>query len=63
MLKVSPLFTDRAVLCRGKEIRVFGQAKAGAAVRVELISREGRRLADAECDVEADGSFMAYLPI
>ena len=61
MLKVSPLFTDRAVLCRGKEIRVFGQAKAGAAVRVELISREGRRLADAECAAEADGSFMAYL--
>ena len=61
MLKLSPLFTDGAVLCRGKEIRIFGQADAGAAVRAELTGLDGRRLAEAETAANADGSFTALL--
>ena len=37
MLKVCPLFTDGTVLCREKEIRVFGEASDGAALRVMLL--------------------------
>ena len=36
MLKISPIFSDGAVLCRRKELRIFGGAEDGARVRCEL---------------------------
>ena len=61
MLKPSPLFSDGAVLCRGKEIRIFGQAEPGAILRATLRNRTGSTLAEAECRGEKDGSFLALL--
>lgn len=46
MLKPSPLFTDGAVLCRGKEIRIFGEVSEGAEVTVTLEDRTGALLAE-----------------
>ena len=45
MLKVAPIFTDGAVLCRRKEIRIFGEAEEGAEVRCELRDEKDRLLA------------------
>jgi len=55
MLKLSPLFGHGAVLCRGKEIRVFGQAEEGRAITVTL----GDDVA--HCTAR-DGRFLAHLP-
>ena len=60
MLKPAALFTDGAVLCRNKEIRVFGEADEGATVAVTLTSSRGSLLAEAEC-VCRDGRFLACL--
>ena len=59
MLKPASLFTDGAVLCRNKEIRVFGEADA-AGVAVTLEDRHGALLAEAECACR-DGHFLARL--
>ncbi len=61
MLKVSPLFTDGAVLCRRKEIRVFGEAEDGKTVLVTLLGEANQPLATAEAEVRA-GRFLALLP-
>lgn len=61
MLKVSPLFTDGAVLCRGKEIRIFGEAEDGIPVRVELRDDRGQLLAENEAE-SVKGRFLALLP-
>lgn len=52
MLKLAPLFGNGAVLCRGKEIRIFGEAEEGRTITVTLgdatavcTAREGRFLA------------------
>ena len=45
MLKISPLFSDGAMLCRRKEIRIFGEAEDGARVTCELQDERGRVLA------------------
>ena len=52
MLKLAPLFGNGAVLCRGKEIRIFGEAENGRTITVTLgdaacvcTAREGRFLA------------------
>ena len=52
MLKLAPLFGNGAVLCRGKEIRIFGEADEGRTVTVTLdgdtascVARGGRFLA------------------
>ena len=34
--RLSPLFTDGAVLQRGKNIRVFGTGENGVSLRVEI---------------------------
>ena len=34
MLKLAPLFGNGAVLCRGKEIRIFGEAENGRTITV-----------------------------
>ena len=61
MLKPAALFTDGAVLCRGKEIRVFGEADSGGTVQVTLLDEDGETLAEAAC-VSAEGRFLATLP-
>ncbi len=55
MLKLSPLFSSGAVLCRGKEIRIFGQADEGRTVQVTL---DG----DTASCTARDGRFLALLP-
>ncbi len=59
MLKPAALFTDGAVLCRNREIRVFGEADSGAEVRVTLLDRNGNTLAEAAC--RSGGRFVASL--
>ena len=60
MLKAASLFTNGAVLCRRKEIRVFGEADSGSAVTVTLTDRRGNLLAENEC-IAADRRFTALL--
>ena len=60
-LKPSPLFTDGAVLCRDKEIRIFGEAAEGTTVKASLVNRDGRILAENETVVK-DGRFLVCLP-
>ena len=61
MLKPASLFTDGAVLCRRKEIRIFGSASGVPAVTVRLISREGTLLGENSAPVE-EGRFLVTLP-
>jgi len=61
MLKVSSLFTDGAVLCRRKEIRVFGEVKEGVTVTAVLRDANGYILAEGE-DVGRQGRFLILLP-
>lgn len=61
MLWVNPLFTDGCVLCRGREIAVFGRADAGETVAVRLLGPAGEALAEATARAGADGSFLAFL--
>ncbi|QUC66023.1 sialate O-acetylesterase [Aristaeella hokkaidonensis] len=61
MLKPASLFTDGAVLCRRKEIRVFGDVSEGLTVTVRLLSREGTLLG--EGSARAEGTrFLVSLP-
>lgn len=60
MLKAASLFTDGAVLCRRKEIRVFGEADSGAAVTVTLRDCCGNLLARNVCTA-GNGRFTALL--
>ena len=61
MLKLSPVFSDGAVLCRGKEIRVFGEAEDGTLVRCELRGGQDALLARGEGEAR-DGHFLVLLP-
>ena len=61
MLKLSPLFTDGAVLCRRKEIRIFGEADGHRTVTVCLRDARSLLLAEAVAEV-SDGRFLACLP-
>lgn len=61
MLKISPLFSDGAVLCRRKEIRVFGEGEDGARIRCELLDGRDRLLARGTGTVR-DGRFLILLP-
>ena len=58
MLRPASLFTDGAVLCREKEIRVFG--RADRPVQVTLKDRDGRVLAEGK-DPGRDGRFLVTL--
>ena len=60
MLRPAALFTDGAVLCRNREIRVFGEADSGAEIAVTLTDRNGKVLAETVCR-SADGRFLALL--
>ena len=61
MFRPNPLFTDGAVLCRGKEIAVFGDAPAGAAVSARLTGIDGTPLGEASGKAFG-GRFLLYLP-
>ncbi len=61
MLKLSPLFSDGAVICRGKEIRLFGEAEDGARVHGELRDEKDRLLAKGDAEAR-DGHFLILLP-
>ena len=60
MLKPAPMFTDGAVLCRKKEIRIFGEADHKAVVTVTLQDRHGNVLAEAKGQ-SRDGRFLVSL--
>ena len=59
MLKPAALFTDGAVLCRNKEIRVFGETDHRT-VTVILLDKTGATLAETVCE-SRDGRFLAFL--
>ena len=61
MLKPASMFTDGAVLCRRKEIRVFGEAADGEKVTARLTDRAGALLAEGE-GTAAGGRFLVLLP-
>ena len=61
MLEVASLFTDGAVLCRDKEIRIFGRADRGETVHARLEDAHGRTLAEAAA-LAGDGRFLVCLP-
>ena len=61
MLEPASLFTDGAVLCRDREIPVFGRANRGDTVRVRLEDRHGGLLAE-ESAQAMDGRFEVLLP-
>ena len=59
MLKPAALFTDGAVLCRNKAIRVFGETDKQT-VTVTLLDKNGTPLAETACE-SRDGRFLAVL--
>ena len=61
MLKPASLFTDGAVLCRRKEIRIFGEVSEGLTVTVRLFSREGSLLGEGSAPAEGT-RFLVSLP-
>jgi sialate O-acetylesterase len=60
MLEAASLFTDGAVLCREKEIRIFGRTD-GMIVTARLTDHLGGWLAEGAADA-ADGRFVICLP-
>ena len=60
MLEPASLFTNGAVLCRNKEIRIFGEADSGAEVTAVLLDHGGKVLAEAAC-LSRDGRFLLSL--
>ena len=60
-LRPAALFTDGAVLCRDREIRVFGRADAGEPVAARLEDCRGNVLAK-EIATAQDGRFVITLP-
>mgnify|MGYP007056189252 CR=1 FL=1 len=60
MLKISPLFSDGAVLCRRKELRIFGEAEEGARVCCELRDEKDAVLARGEREAW-QGRFLILL--
>ena len=61
MLEAASLFTDGAVLCREKEIRIFGKAEDGRTVEALLTGADGAVLARGVADAR-DGRFVIFLP-
>ena len=59
-MKLHPLFGDHAVLCRDREIRVFGAAEEGSAVTVTLSGPDGEVYAADTCTA-LSGRFVARL--
>ena len=61
MLQPASLFTDGAVLCRDREIRIFGRAESGKTVTVQLRDAGGSLLAE-ESGTSRNGRFEIPLP-
>ena len=61
MLEAASLFTDGAVLCRDREIRIFGRAGDGQIVEARLEDESGAVLASAKAEAR-DGNFLVCLP-
>ena len=58
---LSRLFSDHAVLCRDKEIRVFGRAEEKITLTAELKTADGTPLACDRAETDA-GDFLLLLP-
>ncbi|MBR0407590.1 MAG: sialate O-acetylesterase [Clostridia bacterium] len=58
---LASLFSDGAVLCRRKEIRVFGVGEDGAHLSCRLLDEGGNTLAQDETEIK-DGRFCFLLP-
>ena len=61
MLEAASLFTDGAVLCRDREIRIFGRADSGETVTAMLEDSRGRVLAEETAEAR-EGRFLVSLP-
>ena len=61
MLEAASLFTDGAVLCREREIRIFGKAEDGRTVEALLKGADGTVLAKGIAAVR-NGRFLICLP-
>ena len=61
MLEAASLFTDGAVLCREKEIRIFGKAEDGRTVEALLTGADGEKLAKGAATAQG-GRFVICLP-
>ena len=61
MLETASLFTDGAVLCRDREVRIFGRADSGKTVTALLRDARGGLLAE-ESGTARDGRFEISLP-
>ena len=61
MLQVNSLFTDGCVLCRNREIRIFGRADRGARVTARLCAADGTVLGE-DTRTADGGGFLLYLP-
>ena len=55
------LFSDGAVLCRDKEIRIFGEAPEGAEITARLSGARGETLAEGRAQ-SREGRFLLFLP-
>lgn len=60
MFRLAPLFGNGAVLARNKEIRIFGTAENGVALRALLADASGAVLAEA-VSMAQDGRFLLLL--
>ena len=58
---LSPLFSDHAVLCRGKEIRLFGAAPENAIVSAALYNEKGQLLCQDAASAR-EGRFLLRFP-
>ena len=61
MFKLAPLFGDRAVLPRDKELRIFGSAEEGICLTARLMDAAGRLLGEGVCTAR-EGAFLLRLP-
>ncbi len=61
LLTLAPLFGDGAVLCRRKEVRLFGCAESGRTITARVLSAASEVLSEGACTA-ADNRFLLLLP-
>lgn len=59
--KLAPLFGNGAVLCRRKEVRVWGTAADGQTITGRVTTADGLILSEGVCTAR-DGRFLLHLP-
>ena len=59
--KLAPLFGNGAVLCRRKEVRVWGTAADGQTITGRVTTADGLILSEGICTAR-DGRFLLHLP-